>query len=49
MFGIDPHYPLTGLILLAGAIALLKFFDLLAGQSAKRLLALAGDPDGHGA
>ena len=29
MFGIDLHYPIAGLILLVGALALLKCFDLL--------------------
>ncbi|MBC2712087.1 MAG: hypothetical protein HGJ94_14220 [Desulfosarcina sp.] len=38
MVGMDIHYPITGLIVLAGSIGFLKLFDFLAAQSAKRLL-----------
>ncbi len=33
----DLHYPLAGLMVLAGGIGLIKLFDLLTSQSAKRL------------
>lgn len=38
---VDLHYPLAGLIVLAGGIGFLKVFDFLAAQSAKRLLEMA--------
>ncbi|BBO68418.1 hypothetical protein DSCA_23480 [Desulfosarcina alkanivorans] len=41
MTGIDIHYPVTGLVILAGAIVFLKGFDFLAAQSVKRLLHMA--------
>lgn len=38
---LELHYPIAGLIVLAGGIGFLKFFDYLASQSAKRLLEMA--------
>ena len=38
---IDLHYPLTGLLILAGGIGFMKAFDFLASQSVKRLLEMA--------
>ena len=38
----DWKYPIAGLIVLVGSIAFLKYFDFLAAQSVKRLLAKAG-------
>jgi hypothetical protein len=38
MLGMDPHYPIAGLIVLIGAVALIKGLDFLAHQSVKRLL-----------
>lgn len=35
MVGMGIHYPITGLIVLAGSIGLLKLFDFLAAQNAK--------------
>lgn len=49
MFGISPHFPLTGLIFIAGAIAFLKSFDKLASLSARRLLELSRESDGQDA
>jgi hypothetical protein len=49
---IDLHYPIAGLVVLAGGIGFMKFFDFLASQSAKRLLEMASSieqdyPDGN--
>jgi hypothetical protein len=41
MVGLELHYPLSGLIFLAGAIVFLKGFDFLAAQSVNRLLETA--------
>lgn len=38
----DIQYPIAGLIVLVGAVAFLKTFDLLAAQSVKRLLEMGG-------
>jgi hypothetical protein len=39
---ISLHFPLAGLAVLIGSIALIKGFDFLAAQSAQRLLETAG-------
>ena len=44
MAGMDIHYPIGGLMVLAGAIVFLKAFDFLAARSASRLRELAGIP-----
>jgi len=36
MVGMDIHYPITGLIVFAGFIGLLKLFDFLAAQGKQR-------------
>jgi hypothetical protein len=38
---IDLHNPIAGLVVLAGGIGFMKFFDCLTSQSAKRLLEMA--------
>jgi hypothetical protein len=42
MVGMDIHYPICGLMVLAGAVVFLKGFDFLAAQSARRLREIAG-------
>jgi hypothetical protein len=36
MFGIDLHYPIAGLILVVGAVALLKCVDVLNRRTRRR-------------
>jgi hypothetical protein len=42
MVGVDIHYPIGGLMVLAGAIVFLKAFDFMAARSARRLREMAG-------
>ena len=41
MIGFQTHYLWSGMAVLIGSVAFMKFFDFLANQSVKRLLEAA--------